>query len=70
MPSRTPPGLADERSGFVVANYPGPKVAERFARQVEKVFAAVASGAAWNFPVLREALGHEDALYSFKGGFD
>jgi ornithine cyclodeaminase len=23
-----------------------------------------------NFPVVREALGHEDALYGFKGGFD
>ncbi|TRD22870.1 iminosuccinate reductase BhcD [Palleronia caenipelagi] len=37
---------------------------------VEKVFAAMASGDASNFPVVREALGHEDALYGFKGGFD
>ncbi|MGP1359074.1 iminosuccinate reductase BhcD [Roseicyclus sp.] len=37
---------------------------------VEKVFAAMASGDACNFPVVREALGHEDALYGFKGGFD
>jgi ornithine cyclodeaminase len=37
---------------------------------VEKVFAAMASGAAYNFPVIREAIGHEDALYGFKGGFD
>ncbi|NIZ14059.1 iminosuccinate reductase BhcD [Phaeobacter sp. HF9A] len=37
---------------------------------VEKVFAAMASGAAYNFPVVREAIGHEDALYGFKGGFD
>ena len=37
---------------------------------VEAVFAAMASGAAWNFPVVREALGHEEALYGFKGGFD
>jgi alanine dehydrogenase len=37
---------------------------------VEGVFAAMASGAARNFPVVREALGHEDALYGFKGGFD
>lgn len=37
---------------------------------VEAVFAAMASGAAWNFPVVREALGHADALYGFKGGFD
>ncbi|MBM1221649.1 ornithine cyclodeaminase family protein [Ponticoccus sp. SC2-23] len=37
---------------------------------VEQVFAAMAQGAARNFPVIREALGHEDALYGFKGGFD
>ncbi|OAN85376.1 ornithine cyclodeaminase [Jannaschia sp. EhC01] len=37
---------------------------------VEKVFAAMAAGEAYNFPVVREAIGHEDALYGFKGGFD
>ena len=37
---------------------------------VEAVFAAMASGKAYNFPVVREAIGHEDALYGFKGGFD
>lgn len=37
---------------------------------VEKVFAAMASGDAYNFPVVREAIGHVDALYGFKGGFD
>ncbi|MDJ0631527.1 MAG: ornithine cyclodeaminase family protein [Rhodobacter sp.] len=37
---------------------------------VESVFAAMASGEAYNFPVVREAIGHEDALYGFKGGFD
>lgn len=37
---------------------------------VEKVFAAMASQDAYNFPVIREAIGHEDALYGFKGGFD
>ncbi|MGB3406306.1 MAG: iminosuccinate reductase BhcD [Jannaschia sp.] len=37
---------------------------------VEAVFAAMASGDAYNFPVIREAIGHEDALYGFKGGFD
>jgi alanine dehydrogenase len=37
---------------------------------VEAVFAAMAAGEARNFPVVREALGHEDALYGFKGGFD
>ena len=37
---------------------------------VEKVFAAMAAEDAYNFPVIREAIGHEDALYGFKGGFD
>ena len=37
---------------------------------VENVFAAMASGDAYNFPVIREAIGHVDALYGFKGGFD
>ncbi len=37
---------------------------------VEKVFAAMAAENAYNFPVVREAIGHEDALYGFKGGFD
>ncbi|WP_299841304.1 iminosuccinate reductase BhcD [uncultured Paracoccus sp.] len=37
---------------------------------VEAVFASMARGEAYNFPVVREAIGHEDALYGFKGGFD
>ncbi len=37
---------------------------------VQAVFAAMADGKARNFPVIREAIGHEDALYGFKGGFD
>ncbi len=37
---------------------------------VEKVFAAMAAGDAYNFPVVREAIGYADALYGFKGGFD
>jgi ornithine cyclodeaminase/alanine dehydrogenase-like protein (mu-crystallin family) len=37
---------------------------------VENVFAAMSSGAAYNFPVIREAIGHADALYGFKSGFD
>jgi alanine dehydrogenase len=37
---------------------------------VEGVFAAMASKDAYNFPVIREAIGHENALYGFKGGFD
>lgn len=37
---------------------------------VEAVFAAMARKDAYNFPVIREAIGHEDALYGFKSGFD
>jgi ornithine cyclodeaminase len=35
---------------------------------VEKVFAAMAAGEAANFPVVRETMPTEDALYGFKGG--
>jgi ornithine cyclodeaminase len=44
--------------------------AEASFQAVEQVFAAMAAGEAYNFPVVREAIGHEDALYGFKGGFD
>ena len=37
---------------------------------VEATFAAMARGTAYNFPVIREAIGHADALYGFKSGFD
>ena len=37
---------------------------------VEKVFASMSRGSAYNFPVIREAIGHADALYGFKSGFD
>ncbi len=37
---------------------------------IESVFAAMARGEAGNFPVVREAIGHADALYGFKSGFD
>jgi len=37
---------------------------------VEKVFAAMANKDAYNFPVIREAIGYGDALYGFKSGFD
>jgi len=54
---------------------PEREIAKLMTRQaafdaVEKVFAAMAAGDAWNFPVVREAIGHQDALYGFKGGFD
>jgi len=37
---------------------------------VRDVFGAMARNDATNFPVIREAIGHEDALYGFKSGFD
>lgn len=37
---------------------------------VESVFAAMAKNTAYNFPVIREAIGHKNALYGFKSGFD
>ncbi len=37
---------------------------------VENVFGAMAKGDAYNFPVIREAIGYADALYGFKSGFD
>lgn len=37
---------------------------------IEKVFASMAGRTAFNFPVIREAIGHADALYGFKSGFD
>ena len=37
---------------------------------VEAVFAAMARDDAYNFPVIREAIGHADALYGVKSGFD
>lgn len=48
----------------------GLMTAEAAFDAVEAVFAAMANGDASNFPVVREAIGHEDALYGFKGGFD
>ncbi|MCY3995205.1 MAG: ornithine cyclodeaminase family protein [Rhodobacter sp.] len=44
--------------------------ARRAFDAVESVFAAMAGGNAYNFPVIREAIGHADALYGFKSGFD
>jgi len=37
---------------------------------VEEVFASMSKRTAYNFPVIREAIGHADALYGFKSGFD
>ena len=37
---------------------------------VERVFSAMAKGDAYNFPVVREAIGHANALFGFKSGFD
>ncbi|TMV05501.1 ornithine cyclodeaminase family protein [Ruegeria sediminis] len=54
---------------------PERKIADLMSREaafeaVEKVFAAMSAGEARNFPVIREAIGHADALYGFKSGFD
>jgi len=37
---------------------------------IEAIFASMARKDAYNFPVIREAIGHADALYGFKSGFD
>ena len=37
---------------------------------VQDIFAAMARKDAYNFPVIREAIGYADALYGFKSGFD
>ncbi len=44
--------------------------AEASFEAVEAVFAAMSRGDAYNFPVIRESIGHADALYGFKSGFD
>ena len=44
--------------------------ADQAFEAVESVFGSMARGDARNFPVVREALGHADALYGFKSGFD
>ncbi len=36
---------------------------------VQDVFKSMETEA-WNFPVVRESLGFQDALYGFKSGFD
>ena len=55
VPEEACPGLLDLDAAF---------------EAVEQVFAAMGRGDAYNFPVVREAIGHADALYGFKGGFD
>ena len=44
--------------------------AAALSRPSRTVFGAMARGDAYNFPVVREAIGHADALYGFKSGFD
>ncbi|MFC6488475.1 iminosuccinate reductase BhcD [Nitratireductor sp. GCM10026969] len=55
VPEALCPELVDEDAAF---------------EAVSKAFAAMAEDKASNFPVVREAIGHADALYGFKGGFD
>ena len=63
------------RAGILMIIVPEKEIAGLIDRQtsfeaVEAVFAAMASKDAYNFPVIREAIGHADALYGFKSGFD
>jgi len=44
--------------------------AEECFAAVERVFVSMTKRTARNFPVIREAIGHADALYGFKSGFD
>ncbi len=37
---------------------------------IARAYAAMADGSAVNFPVVREVLGHRDAIFGFKSGFD
>lgn len=55
LPERLMDGLISEAAAF---------------KAMEDVFAAMARGEARNYPVIREAIGHADALYGFKSGFD
>ncbi len=55
VPESTVPELIDRKAAFDA---------------VEAVFAAMARGDAYNFPVIREDIGHADAIYGFKSGFD
>ncbi|MDN5849675.1 MAG: ornithine cyclodeaminase family protein [Nitrococcus sp.] len=55
VPEEACPGLLDIDAAFAA---------------VENVYSAMGRGDAYNFPVVREAIGHADALYGFKGGFD
>lgn len=43
---------------------------EECVEAVERVFAAMAAGTGLNFPVVREAVGDEGALFGVKAGFD
>ncbi len=51
----------------MVSSLVGPK--EIFT-VIEAMYASMYAGTARNFPVVREQLGHADAVYGFKSGFD
>ena len=55
VPEKEIPTLIDRKSAFDA---------------VEAVFASMARKDAYNFPVIREDIGHAGALYGFKSGFD
>lgn len=57
---------------YIVAEQDIPALIDRPSafKAIEAVFAAMASGDARNFPVIREDIGYANALYGFKSGFD
>ncbi len=57
---------------YIVAEQDIPALIDRPSafKAIEAVFAAMASGQARNFPVIREDIGYANALYGFKSGFD
>lgn len=72
-PDSSPDSAANSAAGIVVVSEDDCR--KYISREdafvaVEAVFAAMARGDAYNFPVIREAIGHADALYGFKSGFD
>ena len=65
--------MSEENKGIVIVSEADcERLISRSAafEAIEAVFASMARGDAYNFPVIREAIGHADALYGFKSGFD
>lgn len=64
--------MADPHTITIVpeAEISGLMTPEAAFEAIEAIFGAMARGDAYNFPVIREAIGWADALYGFKSGFD